>query len=88
LPQQLGAEPVKRTQPNPRPRHQLSHPTLHLVGRLIGERQREYLRRRDTILDQISDPMGNDTRLPATWPRKDQQRPIMMRDSLSLRFSK
>ena len=59
-------------------------PRLHLAGRLVGERDRGDRVRRNSLLDQIRHPPGDDTRLAAAGRRDNQQRPVDVGRRLAL----
>jgi hypothetical protein len=52
---------------------------LHLIGGFVGERHREnILRRHLPGLDQIDNPIGDDTSLPTAGSSQDKQRPFRL----------
>jgi hypothetical protein len=62
------------------------HPLAQLSGGLVGERDREDLRRaRQTLPQQVRDPMGKDAGLPGAGARQDEQRPFAVAHGLELR---
>ena len=66
-------------------RHELVDPDRHLLGRLVGERQGEDLRRpRPTGRDQPGDPAGDDLGLAGPGAGHDQQRPVAVGDRAEL----
>ena len=61
------------------------HARAHLPRRLIGERHGQNRFRHDAlVLDQVSDPVGDDTRLPAPGAGQNEHRPLSGLDSLAL----
>ena len=49
------------------------HPFRHFGGRLVGERDGENgVWRNSALLDQVSDPVGDDTRFPRTRACQDE----------------
>ena len=86
LPQQAGAEPVKRAHPHAAARRQAIQPQPHLVGRLVRERQRHDLLVRNPLFSQIRHAMRHHARLARAGPRQDQQRSVHVLDRLSLRI--
>jgi hypothetical protein len=66
---------------------QLDHALAHLARRLVGERDGEYVLRRNLALrDQVSDAMHDDARLTRPRARKDQERPLGRHDRRALLF--
>ncbi len=60
---------------------------LHLVGRLVGERDGEDLERRDARLgDQPRHPVGEHAGLARTRPSHDQERPARVGHGLALHW--
>ena len=67
------------------PAKQPLHPSAHLLGRLVGERDREDLARLGLVgIDQERDPVREHARLAAAGAREDQQRPLAVGDGLTL----
>ena len=65
---------------------QLGDPSAHLVGRLVGERQRHDRGGRHTLGNQIGDPVSHHPRLPAAGPCQHQQRPLDVGSGGTLRL--
>ena len=79
---------MERAEPHPLARRELGHAALHLVGRLVGEREGQDLRRPDAAFEQVGDAMRDDARLAAARPGQHQQRPVAVRHGLALRLGK
>ena len=77
---------MERAEPHAVARGQLGHAALHLVGRLVGERQRQDLRRRHAAFQQVGDAVRDDAGLAAARPGQHQQRPVAVRHRFALRF--
>jgi hypothetical protein len=61
------------------------HPALHLVGRLVGERDGQDLEGRDALLlDQVRHPVGQHPRLAGAGARHEQQGAAGVGDRLPL----
>ena len=57
----------------------------HLLGRLVGEGDRQDLARLRLVgVDQVGDAVGEHARLAGARPREDQQRPLAVRHRLPL----
>ncbi len=94
VPQALGlgaqdarAGGVKRHQPHSArvALQQSLDPSAHLLGRLVGERDRQDLVRVHLLgVDQERHPVGQHARLAAARARQDQQRSLPVRDRLAL----
>ena len=85
-PQDAHARGVERADPHrlhPRP-HQRGHAVLHLVRRLVGERDGEDRRRRHPVVHQVGDPVGEDTGLAGTGAGHHQQRPATVDHGVQL----
>ena len=83
LPDQPVAERMERPDRRVRVavRDELVDPDLHLRGGLLGERQREDLRRpRPARRDQPGDPPGDDLGLAGPGPGDDEERAVAVRD--------
>ena len=65
---------MKCTHPNPLG-NELFDAVTHLLRGLVRERDAEDIKRRDTVLDQIRDPVRENACLPASCPGQDEQRP-------------
>ena len=74
--QQPGAEAVKRTHPDPGIRHQDLDTLAHLAGRLVREGYGQNVLRRDSRLQQVGDPPGDDPRLARPGSGQDQKRSV------------
>ena len=72
--QQSRTKTVKRPCPREIVGGQYSQTFSHLVGRFVGERQRQNLLGRYPTLNHIGDPMRNDARFSTARTRNDQQR--------------
>ena len=60
---------------------------LHLAGGLVGKRDRQYLvRSRKPLFQKIRDAVRQHSRLSATGPSKDKERPLGLFDRLQLRW--
>ena len=66
-PQQAGGEPVKCAHLNRLRADEFGDAPTHLVGRLVGERQRHDLFRRNADRDQVRNPLGHHTCFTAAW---------------------
>ena len=77
---------MERAEPHAVARGQLGHAALHLVGRLVGEREGQNLRRRHAAFEQVGDAVRNDAGLAAARPGQHQQRPVAVRHGLALRL--
>ena len=87
-PQRLGllaheAHPkaVKRRQPNRSCRfvpHRCADAFAHLIGRLVGKGHRQDRAWLNSARKQPRDPGNDDTRLPRTCARQNQQRPLVV----------
>ena len=62
--QQPCTEAMKRAGPDRLSRHKPLQPIPHLVGRFVGEGKSENLSRRNALLEQIRDPVGNNPCFP------------------------
>ena len=86
-PQDARAGGVEGHQPHPArlgPEQALD-PPAHLLGRLVGERDREDLARVGLAgEEQERDPVGEHARLAAARPREDEERPLAVRNRLAL----
>ena len=76
---------MKRPHPHAAVLGQTLDPLPHLVGGLVGERQRQDLAGRDAVQQQVRDAVRDDPRLAAAGPRQNQQRPIDVRGRFTLR---
>ena len=57
----------------------------HLLGRLVGERDREdFVRLGVAVADEVGDAAGDDARLAGPGAGEDQQRPVDVQDGLAL----
>ena len=85
--QDARARRVEGHQPHParRAAEQLLHATAHLLGGLVGERDREDLARLGLVgEDQIRHAVGEHARLAAARAGQDEQRSLAVGDGLSL----
>ena len=71
--QQACTEAMKCPQPDAIVRDQSVQPRAHLVGRLVGEGQRDDLMIGNPLLQQIGNAMRHDARLTAARPGQNQQ---------------
>jgi hypothetical protein len=84
--QDANARRVERAHPH-RLHHradQRGHPMLHLVGGLVGERDRKDARRRHTFLDEVRDAMREHAGLARAGAGHHQQRPTAVHDRIEL----
>ena len=63
---------------------ELGDATAHLVGGFVGERDGEDRRRRDALVDEVGDAVGEHPRLARSGAGDHQQRPTAMDDSVEL----
>ncbi len=80
---------VERHHPHrPRPAsHEPLHPLAHLLGGLVGERDREDLARGSLARShQVRDPVRQHARLARAGASQDQQGPLAVQDGLALRL--
>ena len=57
----------------------------HLLGRLVGERDREhFVRLGVAVADEVGDAAGDDARLARARAGEDQQRPVDVQDGFAL----
>ena len=78
---------MERADPDVDIRHVAGQPQLHLVGGLVGERQRKNLLGRNALMQKIHDPAGHHTGFSAARPGEHQHRPIDVQHGLALRLS-
>ncbi len=79
LPEDTGANGVKRSQPHlvQRPAQEPGDPLLHLVGRLVGESYRQNFLGGDSFLfDQVGNFVGEDPRFSRPRSGDDQRGPV------------
>jgi len=76
--QQSRAESVERSDLDGMARRKAFDAASHLVGGLVGERQRQDLMIGDTLLNESSDAMGDDASLSTAWAGEDEQRAFAM----------
>jgi hypothetical protein len=69
-PQEPRAEAVEGSHPDAGRGGQPGEAGLHLVGRLVGERERENLARMDADREEVGDPVRYDTGLAAPGPAR------------------
>ena len=85
-PQDAHAGRVERGDPHrlgDRP-DELGDAPAHLVGGLVGERDREDRRRRNALVDEVGDAMREHPRLARSGAGDDEQRPAAMDDGIEL----
>jgi hypothetical protein len=72
--------------PDSRGQEEILDPPPHLLGRLVGERDRDDVPRIDALDgEQVGDAVGDDPGLAAPRPREHEHRPFRGRDRLALR---
>ena len=85
-PQDAHARRVERAHPHrpgDRP-DQLGDAMAHLLGGLVGERDRQDRRRWHALVDEMGDAMGEHPGLARTGTGDDQQRPAAVHDGVEL----
>ena len=85
-PEDAHARRVERAHPH-RPDDRTDerpHPLAHLVGRLVGERDRQDPPWMDALVDEVGDAVGEHAGLPRTRPGDDEQRAAAVHDGVEL----
>ena len=81
-----GGEPVEGAHLHRLRPDQVGHPPAHLVGRLVGEGERDDRRRRHAHRDQVGHAMGDDPGLTAARTCQHQERSLDVGGGSTLRL--